>query len=81
MELSKDNERRGKVLNADSNGNLIDCRTVLPSLLSDMKAGERKWFVTAVFAMPASVENWKDSWRTGWSQLPEIPNWLGQKMA
>ena len=80
-EIGGGSGRKGKVLNADANGNLIDCRTVLPSLLSDMEAGDRRWFVTAVFAVPASVENWQQSWRTGWDHLPKVPQWLRQKMS
>jgi hypothetical protein len=81
LELSKNGIRKGKVLNADSNGNLIDCRTVLPSLISDLNAGDRVWFATAVFAMPASVEGWQNKWREGWQHLPKIPTWLKAKMA
>ena len=81
VELLEYEKRDGKVLNADSNGNLIDCRTVLPSLLSEMKAGEKKWFATAVFAVPASVEGWQSSWRRGWEHRPKIPEWLAKRMS
>ncbi|MCJ1403175.1 hypothetical protein MMC11_006398 [Xylographa trunciseda] len=78
VELSSSSagERHGKVLNADANGNLVDSRTVLPTLLAELKAGEQRSFVTGVFAVPASVENWQQSWRTGWEERPRLPSWL-----
>ena len=80
IELSENEERDGKVLNADANGNLVDCRTVLPSLLSSIKAGEKRWYATAVFALPASAEGWRESWRAGWESRPQVPEWLAQRM-
>lgn len=80
LDLTQEGHRAGKVLNADANGNLIDCRTVLPSLLSEVQAGERRWYATAVFAMPASVEGWQRKWRAEWNHRPQIPSWLNQKM-
>ena len=74
------NQRDGKVLNADANGNLVDSRTVLPTLMADVKAGEHRWFCTAVFAVPASVEGWRESWQSGWGNRPTVPDWLQQKL-
>ncbi|MCJ1439834.1 MAG: hypothetical protein MMC23_000315 [Stictis urceolatum] len=68
--------RRGKVLQADANGNLIDCRTVLPTLFADLEKGEERWWITAVFAVPESVEGWKNGWRKGWDQKAELPDWV-----
>ncbi|KAH0052575.1 hypothetical protein KCU72_g6220, partial [Aureobasidium melanogenum] len=67
--------RFGKVLDVDANSNLIEARTVLPSLGMDIEAGKDVYFVTAVFAMPAS-EGWTGRWRKAWEKKPMLPDWL-----
>jgi len=80
VELLPTNDgRRGGILNADPNSNLIEARSVVPTLYADMKDGETRWFVTAVFAVPSSVEGWKGGWRRGWDDRPRLPNWLEDK--
>lgn len=74
--LPSNSNRDGGVLNADANSNLIWARSVLPCLYADLKAGETKWFVTAVFALPATVEGWKEGWKARWDAKPVMPNWL-----
>ncbi|KAI9757732.1 MAG: hypothetical protein M4579_003357 [Chaenotheca gracillima] len=68
--------REGSVMNADANSNLLFNRSVLPVLSTDLRAGEVRSFVTAVYAMPSSVDNWSSSWRSGWDQKPTPPKWL-----
>lgn len=72
--------RRGGILNADPNSNLIEPRSVVPTLYADIKAGETRWFVTAVFAIPSSVEAWKEGWRREWDDRPQLPSWLEDKI-
>ena len=79
-ELARFVQREGKVLNADSNGNLTECRTVLPTLFAELKKDEEVWFATAVFAVPESVEGWKESWKEGWENKPKVPKWLAEKI-
>jgi hypothetical protein len=67
--------RSGKVLEVDANSNLIEARTVLPSLGMDIEPGKDVYFVTAVFAMPAS-EGWTERWRSAWEKKPSVPRWL-----
>jgi len=73
-------DRTGRVLAADANGNLMAKRAVLPSLEGDIKAGETKWWVTAVFAMPESVEGWEGKWREAWEGKPKVPGWVEEMM-
>lgn len=80
VELAREASRTGKVLDADANGNLVDSRTVLPSLLLELQAGQDLWLATAVFAVPSSVESWQKLWRTGWEKQPTIPGWLRRRM-
>jgi hypothetical protein len=80
VELKAGN-RTGRVLAADANGNLMAKRAVLPSLEGEVKAGETKWWVTAVFAMPESVEGWSEKWRDAWEKKPKVPGWVEEMMA
>jgi len=73
-------KREGSVILADANSNLQESRTVLPVLQKDIKKGETVWFVTAVFAMPASKEGWRDSWKEGWEKRPAVPGWVKSLM-
>lgn len=76
------NERSGRIVLADPNSNLVHGRTVLPSLGVDVAAGTERWFVTAVFALPADKEDsWKSTWREKWTQPPVIPEWLKTAMS
>jgi hypothetical protein len=73
--------RTGEILNADANSNLVEARSILPILTIDLKAGETRWLVSAVFAMPASVEGWRHQWRSAWSKKPTIPSWVSDKIS
>jgi hypothetical protein len=72
--------RTGRVIDEDANSNLLYSRSVLPTLTSTVTPGRDEWMVTAVFAMPASVEHWQQSWREAWQSRPKIPEWLKQKL-
>ena len=76
-ELLSDNGRRGGICNADPNSNLLEPRTLLPTMYADLKAGTTTWFATAVFAVPASgVEDWQSKWRQEWERRPKVPQWM-----
>lgn len=72
-ELLSSDVRHGGICNADANSNLIEPRTVLPTMYADLKADSTTWFVTAVFAIPATVQDWEVKWKDGWKQMPNIP--------
>jgi hypothetical protein len=72
--------RQGRVLDEDANSNLMESRSVLPCLATDIPANTELWLVTAVFAMPASVSGYQTKWQEGWSRPPQIPAWLKSKM-
>ena len=74
-------QREGSILLADANSNLVEARSVLPTLHLDLKAGETKWVATAVFALPASVEGWKEKWKGGWEKKPVVPKWLQDRIS
>ncbi|OMP86904.1 hypothetical protein BK809_0000579 [Diplodia seriata] len=72
--------RTGSVLDADANSNLVEPRTVLPILRSELKAGETRWYATAVFALPESVPEWKDIYQQHWQKRPSLPAWLSERI-
>lgn len=67
--------RKGGILDADANSNLIEPRTNLPTLYKDLEAGDVAWFVSGVFALPRS-EGWLESWKRGWEKRPVVPEWV-----
>ncbi|OJD36877.1 uncharacterized conserved protein ucp [Diplodia corticola] len=76
----KSGGRTGAVLDADANSNLVEPRTVLPILRSELKAGETRWYATAVFAVPESVPGWKELYRQHWQKRPSLPGWLSERI-
>lgn len=74
-------KRDGSILLADANSNLVEARSVLPTIHVDLKAGETKWLVTGVYALPASVDGWKEKWKAGWEKKPVVPQWLQDKVS
>lgn len=72
--------RSGHILQADANSNLVEARSVVPLLRNELKAGTTKWFVTAVFALPSSVDGWKKSWKDGWEKKPTVPKWVQERI-
>jgi len=75
-ELLSNADRKGGICNVDANSNLIEPRTLLPTMYADLKAGSTTWFVTAVFAIPASAEGWEGKWRSEWERRPKVPGWV-----
>ena len=66
---------RGRVHDADGNSNTNFARTVIPSIVSEVK-GE-KWLATRVFAIPSdSVQKgWLKDWESsqkGWDSVDEM---------
>jgi hypothetical protein len=71
---------RGRVHDVDGNSNTNFARTVLPSIVSEVK-GE-KWLATRVFAIPANsvVEGWMKQWESsqkGWNSIEGMRRELG----
>ncbi|GME65634.1 hypothetical protein GTA08_BOTSDO04773 [Neofusicoccum parvum] len=72
--------RKGSILDADANSNLVEARTVLPIVSNELAAGETKWYATAVFALPESVPDWKEIYQQHWQKRPSIPAWLNERI-
>ena len=80
VELESTSARAATILDSDANSNLAEPRTLLPTLREDLKAGDTKWLVTAVFAIPGNSEQWKDGWKASWKSRPSVPSWLKDQM-
>lgn len=72
--------RHGGVCNVDANSNLIEPRTLLPTMYADLKAGSTTWRVTAVFAVPAEREGWEECWKEEWEKRPKLEGWMQDLM-
>ncbi|KAJ2912957.1 hypothetical protein MD484_g7452, partial [Candolleomyces efflorescens] len=69
--VETDAKRQGKAMRMDANTNLVEPRTVLPTLMGSHGAGEEDhWLVTAVFALPHSAFGLHDSWLKEWEKKP-----------
>jgi hypothetical protein len=71
---------RGRVHNVDGNSNTNFPRTVVPSIVSEVK-GE-KWLATRVYAIPGDSvkEGWLKDWETaqkGWASIDDMRKELG----
>lgn len=71
--------REAQMLRVDANSNINHSRTVLPLLRKTLARGETYVFVTAVFAVPASVDSWREAWRPAWEKPPAVPAWLKEE--
>jgi hypothetical protein len=71
---------RGRVHDADGNSNTNFARTVIPSIVSEVK-GET-WLATRVFAIPSDHvgKGWLKGWESsqkGWDSIDEMRRDLG----
>lgn len=64
------------IVNADPNTNLMESKTVIPTLMGKMGKGETKWFVSGIFGRPHGEHVLPGSYLDGWGQKPKVPGWL-----
>ncbi|KAK8001410.1 hypothetical protein PG991_013632 [Apiospora marii] len=72
--------RSAMLVNADPNSNLLESRTVIPTLQHTIKQGETAWYVSAIYAKPSGDGVPKESYLDGWEKVPQIPEWLKDEM-
>ncbi|KAH9998568.1 hypothetical protein F4779DRAFT_631378 [Xylariaceae sp. FL0662B] len=72
--------RSAMLVNADPNSNLVESRTVIPTLQHTVKKGETAWYVSAIYAKPSGESVPPESYLDGWDKLPQIPGWLTAEM-
>lgn len=68
--------RTANLVNADPNSNLVESRSVIPTLQGTLKAGDEAWFVAAVFARPAGEGVARGTYLEGWDAPPAVPAWV-----
>ena len=76
LEIGAGVERSANLVNADPNSNLIESRTVIPTLQHTIKAGQTVWYVSAIYAKPSGKGVPREAYLDGWDKLPQIPAWL-----
>lgn len=69
-------ERAANLVNADPNSNLVESRTVIPTLQHTIKKGETVWYISAIYAKPSGEGVAKETYLDGWEKPPQIPGWL-----
>jgi len=69
-------EEYAMIVNADPNTNLVESKTVIPTLMGKLGAGETKWYVSGVFGRPEGVDVQPETFLDGWEERPRIPGWL-----
>lgn len=70
-------ERKANLVNADPNSNLVESRTVIPTLQGTVGVGQTVGYVTGVYAKPGGP---KGEFLDGWERVPKVPEWLAQEL-
>ncbi|KAI5865542.1 hypothetical protein GGS23DRAFT_618629 [Durotheca rogersii] len=73
--------RAANLVNADPNSNLVESRTVIPTLQHTVRKGQTVWYVSAIYAKPSGEGVPKETYLDGWDNPPQIPAWLRAEMA
>jgi hypothetical protein len=79
--LEKDTPRTAMLVNADPNSNLVESRTVIPTLQHTIKKGEIVWYVTAIYAKPSGDHVLPSTYLDGWESKPAVPKWLVEEIS
>lgn len=66
----------GMIVNADPNTNLVESKTVIPTLMGGIGKDQTKWFVSGIFGRPAGEHVLPPDYLDGWGEKPLIPEWL-----
>ncbi|KAI1765941.1 hypothetical protein GGR53DRAFT_242418 [Hypoxylon sp. FL1150] len=69
-------ERAANLVNADPNSNLVESRTVIPTLQHTIGKGETVWYVSAIYAKPSGEGVPRETYLDGWEKPPQVPGWL-----
>ena len=75
----KQGDRQGRLVQSDPNSNVIFSRSVLPTLMGDLPAGE-SWIATAVFGLPSDGHKESD-YTSAWEKKPQVPDWAFESLA
>jgi len=76
VDLDPASLRIAMLVNADPNSNLVESRTVIPTLQQTQKKDEVAWYVAGIYAKPSGNGVTPESYLDGWENRPAIPKWL-----
>lgn len=79
--LESNSDRIAVQVLADPNSNLVESRTVIPTLRGNVEAGHTKWYITAVYAKPSGEGVRPQTYLDGWERRPVVPAWLNNKQS
>ena len=74
-------QRNAMLVNADPNSNLVESRTVIPTLQQTIKKGNTVWYVTGIYAKPSGQGILAESYLGGWKEKPVVPQWLKDEIS
>lgn len=78
--LESDTDRVAVIVLAEPNSNLVEPRTVIPTLRGKIGKGETKWYVSAIYAKPSGKTVDPSTYLEGWQQRPTLPGWINNMM-
>jgi hypothetical protein len=73
--LEPDSQRRGTLIEADANSNVMESRTIIPTLEDTISKGQTVSYISAIYANPAGSGILKEDYLSGWDYPPEVPKW------
>jgi hypothetical protein len=79
--LEANTKRTAMHVNADPNSNLVESRTIIPTLQHTLKKGETAWYITAIYAKPSKEGVSPSTYLDGWDAKPVIPKWLDNEIS
>ena len=71
---TKRDKRKGVLVQTDPQSNVIFSRSVLPSLQSQIEAGET-WLAIGIFGLPAGATS-ANEYESEWRKTPSVPGWI-----
>ncbi|KAG8682446.1 hypothetical protein FRC08_014961, partial [Ceratobasidium sp. 394] len=85
--LEDGSDRTGRVVDADSNSSVIFARSVIPTVVGEVK-GDDVWYVTGVFGLPdeggfckiGEGKGPREGWETEWEKRPRVPEGILAEM-
>ncbi|KAH8600835.1 hypothetical protein B0O99DRAFT_648935 [Bisporella sp. PMI_857] len=78
--LESDSQRVAMLVNADPNSNIIESRTIIPTLQHTIRKGDTVWYVTGIFAKPSGQNVQPQTYLDGWEHRPAIPAWIAEEI-
>lgn len=78
--LEENVERSAMLVNADPNSNLMESRTVIPTLQHTIRKGEKVAYVSAIYAKPSNDGVPRAEYLGGWDKPPQLPDWMKMEL-